>query len=84
VTAPNGTTQKKAPRQPIYWPRKLPSGAATVVASAFGQEPHHRRRRHRPEAADDDSEQRAAGDQHREVGREGDDQARGDHQACQP
>ena len=27
--------QKKAPRHPMYWPRKLPTGAAMVVARAF-------------------------------------------------
>lgn len=30
-----GTIQKKAPRQPIIEPKKLPNGAAIVVASAF-------------------------------------------------
>lgn len=35
VAAATGTTQKKAPRQPMYCPRKLPSGAATVVARAL-------------------------------------------------
>src|SRR5207302_9845060 len=35
VSAASGTTQKKAPRQPTYCPRKLPNGAATVVASAL-------------------------------------------------
>ncbi len=33
--AATGTRQKKAPRQPITPPRKLPSGAATTVARAF-------------------------------------------------
>jgi hypothetical protein len=35
VSSASGTTAKKAPRQPMYCPRKLPSGAATVVASAL-------------------------------------------------
>src|SRR6266436_4305436 len=35
VTAAKGTTQKNAPRHPTYAPRKLPRGAATVVASAL-------------------------------------------------
>lgn len=35
VTAASGTTTEKAPRQPIYRPRKLPSGAATIVARAL-------------------------------------------------
>ena len=35
VMAASGTTAKKAPRQPIYWPRKLPNGAAIVTASAL-------------------------------------------------
>jgi hypothetical protein len=35
VAPASGTTQKKAPRQPIYWPRKLPSGAAMVAARAL-------------------------------------------------
>ena len=30
-----GTTQKNAPRQPMYCPRKLPMGAAIVVARAL-------------------------------------------------
>jgi hypothetical protein len=33
--AATGTTAKKAPRQPTIAPRKLPSGAATTVASAL-------------------------------------------------
>jgi hypothetical protein len=35
VIAASGTTLKKTPRQPIYCPRKLPSGAAIVAASAL-------------------------------------------------
>ena len=75
VRPPAGRRLKKAPRQPIYWPRKLPSGAATVVASAlppfrspraghlvFGHQPHDDRSRHRPEAADNDAKERSADD----------------------
>ena len=32
--AARGTTQKKAPRHPMYPPRKLPSGAATMEDNA--------------------------------------------------
>ncbi len=91
--AASGTTAKKAPRQPIYWPRKLPErrrdrGRKRVAAVeqtksarhlGFRHKAHDRRRRHRPEPADDDADERPSRHEDRRVRREGDHHAREDH-----
>ena len=98
VIAASGTTQKNAPRQPIYCAEEAAQrrgdGRRQRVAAVedrqrarhlvLGHQPHDSGRRHRPEAADHHADERAAGHEDRGVRRERDHRARHQHQRGEP